>query len=214
MDEVKIVKLAELRRKLGAIPGKLIVSILLFGVLYQFDFKAFMEKPLINAFALIVLYGIASYFWACVRATGNWLIGFIVAFVLMFIWLFNVDKLDGWLSTLIGCVICFGGVVMDIISIIRYFLIKKSLFRSYRNDDDDYEEEAWEQSRDESREQSREESRQQASPGFFSDCKDEASIKRRYKDLCKVYHPDSGNGSADIFNRITEEYNILMGKEA
>ena len=45
--------------------------------------------------------------------------------------------------------------------------------------------------------------------GFFADCKSPADIKRRYHDLCKVYHPDSGNGSAELFYRIKDEYDRL-----
>ena len=45
--------------------------------------------------------------------------------------------------------------------------------------------------------------------GFFADCKTPGDIKRRYHDLCKVYHPDSGNGSAELFYRIKEEYDKL-----
>ncbi|MCR4618231.1 MAG: hypothetical protein K5669_08620 [Lachnospiraceae bacterium] len=45
--------------------------------------------------------------------------------------------------------------------------------------------------------------------GFFADCKSPAEIKRRYHDLCKVYHPDSGNGSAELFYRIKDEYDRL-----
>ena len=45
--------------------------------------------------------------------------------------------------------------------------------------------------------------------GFFADCKTPGEIKRRYHDLCKVYHPDSGNGSAEIFYRIKNEYDRL-----
>ena len=46
--------------------------------------------------------------------------------------------------------------------------------------------------------------------GFFADCKTAASVKRRYHDLCKVYHPDSGNGSTEIFYKIKEEYDRRM----
>lgn len=45
--------------------------------------------------------------------------------------------------------------------------------------------------------------------GFFADCRTKASLKRRYHDLCKVYHPDTGNGSEEIFHRIKEEYDRL-----
>lgn len=46
--------------------------------------------------------------------------------------------------------------------------------------------------------------------GFFEGCKSPEAIKRRYRDLCKVYHPDNGNGSEAIFNAICDEYNRLM----
>ncbi len=45
---------------------------------------------------------------------------------------------------------------------------------------------------------------------FFRDCRDEASIRRRYRELCKVYHPDSGNGSTEIFEAVNREYEELM----
>ncbi|MCR4895985.1 MAG: hypothetical protein K5891_04320 [Lachnospiraceae bacterium] len=47
--------------------------------------------------------------------------------------------------------------------------------------------------------------------GFFRGCTDEASIKRRYRELCKVYHPDGGNGSEEIFEEIGEQYRALTG---
>lgn len=207
MDELKIVKLAELRSKMGAIPAKLLVAVLLsFGMYCQFDLKKFMEKPVENIFFLVIMYGVASYFWLCVRMTRNWLIGFAVALGLIFLWTYNMSKLDGWLQTLIGCAICFGGPVLDILAVIRYFLIRKKVFS---RDTYYYEEDTqanWEQS--ENRQQT-----QEASSGFFGGCKDAASIKRRYKDLCKVYHPDNGNGSAEIFNKITQEYDRLMAQQ-
>lgn len=54
-------------------------------------------------------------------------------------------------------------------------------------------------------------SRREALPGgFFEGCKTPEAIKKRYRDLCKVYHPDSGNGSEIIFEAICDEYNRLM----
>ena len=46
--------------------------------------------------------------------------------------------------------------------------------------------------------------------GFFEGCKTAEAVKKRYRDLCKVYHPDSGNGSEAIFEAICEEYNSIM----
>ena len=48
--------------------------------------------------------------------------------------------------------------------------------------------------------------------GYFADCKSRKEIKRRYHDLCKVYHPDSGNASSDIFCKINAEYLTLMSE--
>lgn len=48
--------------------------------------------------------------------------------------------------------------------------------------------------------------------GYFADCRDAKEVKRRYHDLCKVYHPDAGNVSSDIFYRINEEYQSLMNR--
>lgn len=128
MDELKIVKLAQLRSKIAAIPAKLLVAGLLsFGLYCQFDTQKFMENPAQNIFLLIVMYGVASYFWLCVKATGNWIIGFGVALGLIFLWVFNMNKLSGLIQTLIGCAICFGGVIMDLLYVIRYFLIKRKV---------------------------------------------------------------------------------------
>lgn len=224
MDELKIVKLAELRRKIASIPAKLLVAVLLsFGLYCQFDTQKFMENPAQNIFMLVVMYGIVSYFWLCVRATGNWIIGFIVAFGLIFIWAFCGQKMSELIQTLIACAILFGGLVMDILAIIRYFLLKRKVFRVQIEYGDKEPQMDWEQYQNQGSSQQTQNgngqqaqtgSRQQeASSGFFNGCKDTASIKRRYKDLCKVYHPDSGNGSAEIFNKITQEYDRLMAQQ-
>ncbi len=57
-----------------------------------------------------------------------------------------------------------------------------------------------------------EEGNSENAAGFFADCRTPASIKRRYHDLCKVYHPDSGNGSSEIFYRIKDEYDRLSSE--
>lgn len=216
MDELKIVKLAELRRKIAAIPAKLLVAVLLsFGVYCRFDTQKFMENPGQNIFMLVVMYGIVSYFWLCVRATGNWIIGFIVALGLIFIWSFYGQKMNELIQTLIACAILFGGLVMDILAIIRYFLLKRKVFRVQIEYEDKEPQMDWEQYQNQGSSQQTQNGngQQEASSGFFNGCKDTASIKRRYKDLCKVYHPDSGNGSAEIFNKITQEYDRLMAQQ-
>ena len=41
---------------------------------------------------------------------------------------------------------------------------------------------------------------------YFADCDTLESLTKRYKNLCKVYHPDMGNGSDEIFKNIQAEY--------
>lgn len=228
MDELTIVKLATLRSKLAAIPGKLLVALLLFFATYcNFNFDMITEKPAVSIFTLAAIYGIVSYFWLCVRAAGNWLIGIIAAVLLVVLWTVCMDKLPPILQTLIGAAICFGGVVMDILHIFSYSRIKKKIRRAHRvrysreqnaywesedYGDEDLDEEEYEDGDEDLEEEEYEAPSREVSPGFFADCRDQSSIRRRYRDLCRVYHPDSGNGSAEIFNRITEEYDRLTAQ--
>lgn len=239
MDELKIVKLAELRSRMAGIPVKLLIAFLIVaGVMCRFHMDTFKEDILKYVVAFFAIYGVLSYFWLLIKMTGNWLIGIIVAVALIFIWQYNVEKMDEVWNTLIGAVICFGGPVLDFFTIVRYFFLKKHLFsqmgdyaeyEDYGDEDDeedfvedyeeDYEEddEAYEEYQGQQTGRGWQERRMQegnrseaVTPGFFSGCKDAASIKRRYRDLCKVYHPDAGNGSSEVFNKITEEYNRLI----
>ncbi len=217
MDELKIVKLAELRSKIGGIPVKLLVTFLIAGGVYWgFSFEKFKENPGVNIFAFVVTYGIISYFWLCVKMTRNWIVGIVVAVVLIFVWVGSMEKLSGFTQALIGGAICFGGPVLDLLTVIRYFIIKKKVFSipgdAYGNGSETYQEQ-WQESAGQQEQQTQQAGQeQQSSPGFFADCKDQGSVKRRYRDLCRVYHPDNGNGSPEVFNRITEEYERLTAQ--
>ena len=224
MDELKIVKLAELRSRMGGIPGKLLFAFLIVaGAMCQFSLDRFKENILESIVAFFMIYGVLSYFWLFIKMTGNYLIGIIFGVVLIGVWQYNTEKMAEVWNTLIGAVICFGGPVLDVFTVIRYFILKKNLFsqmanyEAYGDEDDEEVDEAYEeyqrqQARREWQERQMQERKKSEapSPGFFNGCKDAASIKRRYRDLCKVYHPDAGNGSSEVFNKITEEYNKLM----
>lgn len=45
--------------------------------------------------------------------------------------------------------------------------------------------------------------------GFFSGVEGAASLKRRYKDLIKIYHPDNLAGDKGMLQRINQEYDEL-----
>lgn len=236
MDELKIVKLAELRSRMVGIPVKLLIAFLIVaGAMCRFHMDIFKEDIPKYVVAFLAIYGVLSYFWLFIKMTGNYLIGIIVAVALIFVWQYYMEKMGEVWNTVIGAVVCFGGPVLDLFTTLRYFFLKKQLFsqmeddaeyedygdeneeeyeeddevyeEEYEEDDEAYEEYQRQQTRREWRERRRTEA---ASPGFFSGCKDAASIKRRYRDLCKVYHPDAGNGSSEVFHKITEEYNRLI----
>lgn len=54
--------------------------------------------------------------------------------------------------------------------------------------------------------------RQGTNNSYFENCDSLESLNKRYKDLVKVYHPDQGNGSAEVFNKILEEYEELKAR--
>lgn len=212
MDELAIVKLSELRSKIAAIPVKLIVSILFMaGFYWDFSMDVFMEQPVQNIFMTIIIYGLISYLWLCIKITRNWIIGVIFAIALIAIISMNADKIGQMGSSAIFIAIAFGGPLIDIYYILRYSSLKRKL-RSQKYENDDYYYEKYDEYDDDKDEQDYEEDESFADTtlDFFEGCNDINSIKRRYKDLCKVYHPDNGNGSAEIFAKINEEYNDLI----
>lgn len=214
MDEITIVRLAELRSKIGAIPGKLLVTILFMEVMFwHFSWDAFTENIAGSLGVTVVMYGLISYVWLCVRLTHNWLVGIVFAIILFFIFMINIDKMGDTASAIITIAICFGGPILDVLNIIRYFMLKRKIKRG-ASDGYAYYDAYDENNADEAEDYEEEENNRTASgsPVFFSGCNNEGSIKRRYKELCKVYHPDSGNGSAEVFARITDEYNRLIAQ--
>ena len=55
---------------------------------------------------------------------------------------------------------------------------------------------------------------------FFRGVNNQVALKKRYKDLMKIYHPDNSSGDSEILIKINEEYEELkyrlgyVGKEA
>lgn len=44
---------------------------------------------------------------------------------------------------------------------------------------------------------------------FFSGCNNIEKLEKRYKSLCKAYHPDSEGGDTETFQKMQEEYDTL-----
>lgn len=52
-------------------------------------------------------------------------------------------------------------------------------------------------------------------PGLlFKGIKDPQSLKKRYKDLIKIFHPDNASGDADVLMAIRKEYELLKSRFA
>lgn len=54
--------------------------------------------------------------------------------------------------------------------------------------------------------QIRKEFASEKSASYFAGCSTMESLDKRYKDLCKVFHPDMSNGNEDTFKMIASEY--------
>lgn len=48
--------------------------------------------------------------------------------------------------------------------------------------------------------------------GYFAGVTDAASLKKRYHELMKIYHPDNQNGDTTVSRQIQKEYDSLTGK--
>ena len=107
----------------------------------------------------------------------------------------------------------------NINSIIEYLSLCCENMQSLREREQIYLERIWKADTAEDDSSSRSSSRSSSttntnasSSEFFSGCDTKESLSKRYRDLCKVYHPDMGNGSAEIFNKIQSEYDRLKAR--
>ena len=254
MNGLKVVKVAELRAKLAAIPAKLILAVLVVGLIFwdtdlEKTFARVTENPLYAGGMLLIFYGILSYLYFFIKLFHNYIVGILVAAAAAYALYSIKDNFEVSQQNLFLAIMIFGGPVLDILRFIRYHNMKREVIeesesfkdkiddiydnvhgydegydagfeRGYsrgRNDQIDYyERERIESSRydddyEDDEEHIEEKERMPELPtGFFEGCRSPEAIKRRYRELCKVYHPDSGNGSEAIFSAICDEYNRLM----
>ncbi len=60
--------------------------------------------------------------------------------------------------------------------------------------------------------ENKEEQEQNLGLGFFNGCNTAEELKKRYRDLTKVFHPDSENGDQETFMLIKSDYEALAAK--
>jgi len=44
---------------------------------------------------------------------------------------------------------------------------------------------------------------------YFSSCRTAEEVKKRYRQLCKMYHPDTGTGNEKIMQEVNSQYNNM-----
>lgn len=254
MNPLKVVKVAELRKRLSVIPAKILLAVVITCVIFwKGDLSATMDRiagdPITSLETFALLYGVISYVYFFIRIFHNHLLGIIVAGLAAFAFYTVRDRFTEEQFKLIIMIMVFGGPILDILRFIRYQNMKREvleesegmrdkiddIYDNVRGYDDGYDRgysDGYDRGRSEripERRNDRIEDRYYEDEeeydddgydedyrgsgrdyGFFEGCKTPEAIKKRYRDLCKVYHPDSGNGSEAVFEAICEEYNRLM----
>ncbi|MBP5553855.1 MAG: J domain-containing protein [Lachnospiraceae bacterium] len=253
MNGLKVVKVAELRAKLAAIPAKLLLAVLAVGVLFwdtdlEKTFAKISDNPAYAVVRFLVIYGVLSYLYFFIKIFHNYLIGILVAAAVAYALYTIKGNFTGNIRNIFWGIMIFGGPVLDLLRFVRYRNMKREVIEEseeYKDKIDDiydnvhgydegydagyergysrgrnetidwYEREriessGYDEEYDDDDYIEEKERMPELPTGFFEGCKSPEAIKRRYRDLCKVYHPDNGNGSEAIFNAICDEYNRLM----
>ena len=198
MTTLDLIKFAELRSKLFRMPIKLVFGIVACYFALKSPHQSFLSSVVLGCMA----YHCVSFIYWFVCKCGNWLIGIIVSLIAYFGGMYLYES-SAFYETILGgllffMIFFFGWVFIDIFHIIRYFILRKKINESYT---EEYEPSEKNNSTDDN-----------DTCSFFEGCTNAASVKRRYRDLTKVYHPDNGNGSEEILARINKEYEIMQKK--
>ena len=129
MDMVDTMTYLDLKKKVGAIPVKLILA----GLVTYFGIGAFGEgikKYIYTAIMGMLIYTILSILWWFICATRNWIIGIIFAIAAFagLSWLLSV-KLAQYeiISLIVVLLLFFGGVALDVVRVIRLIHMRKKI---------------------------------------------------------------------------------------
>lgn len=199
MTTLDLIKFAELRSKLFRMPIKFVFGIVACYFALKSPHQSFLSSVVLGCMA----YHCVSFIYWFVCKCGNWLIGIAVSIIAYFGGLIFYEQ-TSFYKTNFGLFLYFmifflGWVFIDIFHIIRYILLRNKIKKI--DAQESYQaEENYTDNKSENKE----------SCSFFEGCKNYASVKRRYRDLTKVYHPDNGNGSEEILAQINKEYEIMQ----
>ena len=88
---------------------------------------------------------------------------------------------------------------------------QKKYNNTYFNDDGDYKERKKEEKTYRHNNQQERPKQQQKPKGYFTGCTTKEQLKKRHRELCKIYHPDKG-GDIEVFKKMQAEYERLILK--
>lgn len=138
MNGYKAVKVAELRAKLGSIPAKLILSILiLFAISWDTDLEAtalsLLNDPFTSVKNLVIFYGLLSYVYFFIRIFNNYVVGCLVAAAGIFALYSIRDKMEPEQFRTLVIIMLVGGPVLDVIRLLRYSSLKREVIEESEN---------------------------------------------------------------------------------
>ncbi|MDE5770296.1 MAG: hypothetical protein K2I06_01515 [Ruminococcus sp.] len=118
MDEYKLYELQCLRGKISSIIGRFVVSLVLSFLLHNDSTNGIM-----------IMYIMVSWYWIFVKLTGNWIIGIILGFVAFALCAERISNMSGQKSNVWAFILLFGLIIIDVINVIRYFVLKTIIIK-------------------------------------------------------------------------------------
>lgn len=128
MDTIDAVNYVDLKKKVGAIPVKVIIVAALMYFLYGNSDSEYRLSTVSLLVMGMLIYTMLSIFWWFVCATGNWLVGIIVGVVALVGLFWGVEHFfhDNELVQLIFVGVLFlGGIILDVVRVIRLIALRR-----------------------------------------------------------------------------------------
>ncbi len=125
MDDYKLYEFQCVKGKISSIILRIIIAL---GIMFLTDSNS---RNIVSSF--LVVYIIVSWCWLFVRITGNWIIGIIAACVIPIL---TYDKIiekyqdNPQQAEFMTYILLLAVVIVDVINIIRYFVLKSSLIKN------------------------------------------------------------------------------------
>lgn len=221
-EEERLYKMSVLRGYLVAIPIKVFLCSIFIGI--EGGHNKYSEMNFENIFELAIsfmlMYSLISVFTYFSKSCGSWFLGGIMFVILICFFSFAGSAFPVVLDRIVAILFIIGSVIIDIWRIYQYvhlsrLRISNTFYESERRNKE-YNTEPPEVEYYNANNQYREcgTSPQTQEQGFnpFAGCTDEESLKKRYRDLSKSFHPDMNSGDNESMQFINSEYERLLEK--